>query len=66
MMGTVLKVNAAVGDQVGVGDTVIVIESMKMELRIVSEIEGTVTSINCSEGETVERHAVVAVVEPEE
>ena len=66
MMGTVLKVAAAVGDKISVGDTVIVIESMKMELRIVSEIDGIIASINCQEGETVERHAVVALVEPEE
>ena len=64
MMGTVLKIAAAVGDKVNVGDTVVVIESMKMELRIVSEVDGVVASINCQEGETVERHAIVALVEP--
>lgn len=64
MMGTVLKVSAAVGNKVCAGDTVIVIESMKMELRIVSAIDGVVSSINCQEGETVERHAIVAQVKP--
>ena len=64
MMGTVLKIAAAVGDKISAGDTVIVIESMKMELRIVSEIDGVIESISCQEGETVERHAIVALVEP--
>ncbi|WP_368733567.1 hypothetical protein [Acinetobacter baumannii] len=36
-----------------------------MELRIVSETDGVVTAVNCRAGETVERNAVVVVVEPE-
>ena len=38
---------------------------MKMELRITSEMDGIVTAIYFQPGETVERNAVVAVVEPE-
>lgn len=66
MMGTVLTVNAAVGSKVHIGDTVVVIESMKMELRIVSTIDGIVSSINCRQGQTVERHALVAQIKPVE
>jgi 3-methylcrotonyl-CoA carboxylase alpha subunit len=37
---------------------------MKMELRIACEADGVVTAVNCRAGETVERNAVVVVVEP--
>ena len=65
MMGMILKVNVAVGDKVKAGDVAAVLESMKMELRISSETDGIVTVVNCRAGETVERNAVVVVVEPE-
>jgi 3-methylcrotonyl-CoA carboxylase alpha subunit len=65
MMGMILKVNVAVGDRVKAGDIAVVLESMKMELRVSSEIDGMVTAVNCRAGETVERNAVVVVVEPQ-
>ena len=65
MMGMILKVNVAVGDKVKAGDVAAVLESMKMELRVSSEIDGVVTAVNCRAGETVERNAVIVVVEPE-
>ncbi|KAH2776197.1 hypothetical protein KXW38_000530, partial [Aspergillus fumigatus] len=48
------------------GDVAAVLESMKMELRINCETDGVVTAVNCRPGETVERNAVVVVVEPEQ
>jgi 3-methylcrotonyl-CoA carboxylase alpha subunit len=65
MMGMILKVNVAVGDRVKAGDVAAVLESMKMELRVSSEIDGVVTAVNCRAGETVERNAVIVIVEPE-
>jgi 3-methylcrotonyl-CoA carboxylase alpha subunit len=64
MTGVVLKVNVAVGTRVKAGDATIVMESMKMELRIASEVDGVVTAVHYKPGETVERNAIVAVVEP--
>jgi 3-methylcrotonyl-CoA carboxylase alpha subunit len=64
MTGIVLKVYVAVGDQVKAGDVAVVMESMKMELRIVSEIDGIVSAIRCRAGETIDRNAIVAVVDP--
>jgi 3-methylcrotonyl-CoA carboxylase alpha subunit len=64
MTGSVLKVNVAPGDAVKAGDIVIVMESMKMELRIVSEIDGLVAAVRCKAGETVDRNSIIAVVEP--
>ena len=66
MMGMILKVNVAVGDKVKAGDVAAVLESMKMELRVSSEIDGVVVAVNCRAGETVERNAVIVIVEPEQ
>ena len=64
MTGAVLKVNVAQGDVVKAGDVAIIMESMKMELRIVSAIDGVVSAICCNPGQTVDRNAIVAVIEP--
>ncbi|WP_027534377.1 biotin carboxylase N-terminal domain-containing protein [Bradyrhizobium sp. WSM3983] len=63
MTGVVLKVNVTVGARVKAGDATIVMESMKMELRIASVVDGIVTAVHFKPGDTVERNAVVAVVE---
>jgi 3-methylcrotonyl-CoA carboxylase alpha subunit len=65
MTGIVLKVYVAIGDRVKAGDVAVVMESMKMELRIVSEIDGLVSAIRCTAGETIERNAIVAVIDPQ-
>jgi 3-methylcrotonyl-CoA carboxylase alpha subunit len=65
MTGMILKVNVAVGDRIKAGDVAAILESMKMELRIVCETDGVVATANCRAGETVERNAVVVVVEPD-
>jgi 3-methylcrotonyl-CoA carboxylase alpha subunit len=64
MMGMILKVYVVVGDNIRAGDVAAILESMKMELRIACEADGVVTAVNCRAGETVERNAVVVVVEP--
>jgi 3-methylcrotonyl-CoA carboxylase alpha subunit len=64
MTGTVLKVNVAEGDSIKAGDAAVIMESMKMELRIASEIDGIVAAVRCQPGETVDRNAIVAIVEP--
>ncbi len=64
MTGVVLKVNFAPGDRVTAGEPAVVMESMKMELRITSKVDGIVRAVHFKAGETVERNTVVAVVEP--
>ena len=49
--GTVWKIECAVGDAVREGDTVIVLESMKMEMPVEAEDAGTVRAIHVREGE---------------
>ena len=62
MMGKVVAVKAAVGETVAVGQTVIVLESMKMELHVTAPFEGSVSSLRCRVGDMVERHQVLAEV----
>jgi 3-methylcrotonyl-CoA carboxylase alpha subunit len=63
MMGMITRVNVAVGDRIEAGGVAAVMESMKMELRIVSKVAGFVAAVNCRTGEMVERNAVVVAVE---
>ncbi len=51
--GSILKINCKVGDIVESGQEVLVIESMKMEIPVVSNVKGTVISIFVNEGEMV-------------
>jgi acetyl-CoA carboxylase biotin carboxyl carrier protein len=51
--GTVWKVECAVGDSVKEGDTVAILESMKMEMPVEAEEPGTITEIRCTEGQPV-------------
>jgi acetyl-CoA carboxylase biotin carboxyl carrier protein len=51
--GTVWKIEVAVGDQIEEGDTVVILESMKMEMPVEAEDEGTVKAILVEEGQSV-------------
>jgi acetyl-CoA carboxylase biotin carboxyl carrier protein len=51
--GTVWKIEVSVGDAVEEGDTVVVLESMKMEMPVEAEDEGTVKEILVEEGQSV-------------
>ena len=60
--GKVIKVEAGVGQAVKSGDTVIIIEAMKMEIPVVAPQDGTVASINVSAGDAIESGAVLATL----
>jgi biotin carboxyl carrier protein len=64
MPGKVVKLSAAVGDEVSEGQGVVIIEAMKMENEIHSPVDGLVTEISVSEGETVEPGTPLFTVEP--
>jgi acetyl-CoA carboxylase biotin carboxyl carrier protein len=51
--GTVWKIECAVGDEIQEGDTVAILESMKMEMPVEAEDSGTVIEILCEEGQAV-------------
>lgn len=59
MAGSVFKVNVAVGEEVAAGDTVIVLESMKMEIPVEAEQAGEVVEVNVQEGDFVNEHDVL-------
>ncbi len=61
--GTVWKIEAKPGTQVNEGDTVIILESMKMEMPVEAPCEGTVREITIKEGEAVDEGKVVAIIE---
>jgi acetyl-CoA carboxylase biotin carboxyl carrier protein len=61
--GTVWKVEVKVGDSVSEGDTVVILESMKMEMPVEAEDEGTVAEILCSEGQAVAEGDVLVRLE---
>jgi acetyl-CoA carboxylase biotin carboxyl carrier protein len=61
--GTVWKVEVKVGDTVEEGDTVAILESMKMEMPVEAEDPGTVSEILCEEGQAVSEGDVLVVLE---
>ncbi len=63
MPGTVLKLNVQVGDDVKPGQALLVMESMKMEMPLESQIVGTVKRVLCEVGQRVERSALLIELE---
>ena len=61
--GTVWKIEVQVGDAVAEGDTVAILESMKMEMPVEAEDEGTVREITVAEGEAVSEGDTLMVLE---
>ena len=60
--GKVFKVEASVGQKVSRGDTVIILEAMKMEIPVVAPDDGTVACIDVAVGDAVEAGAVMATL----
>ncbi|RRD40688.1 biotin/lipoyl-binding protein [Leptotrichia sp. OH3620_COT-345] len=54
MQGLVLNVDVSIGQKVKAGETLLVLEAMKMENPIVAPVDGTVSGINVTKGDTVE------------
>ena len=61
--GSVWKIVAKEGDAVSAGDTILILEAMKMEIPVVAPVDGTVSSIVVSEGEATTAGMTVAYVE---
>ena len=51
--GTINEIKVKVGDKVNTGDTVVILEAMKMQNNIEAETSGTITSINVNKGDAV-------------
>jgi acetyl-CoA carboxylase biotin carboxyl carrier protein len=61
--GTVWKIEVAVGDNVDEGDTVVILESMKMEMPVEAEDPGVVREIRVEEGQSVSEGDTLVVLE---
>jgi acetyl-CoA carboxylase biotin carboxyl carrier protein len=61
--GTVWKIECQVGDAIAEGDTVVVLESMKMEMPVEAEDAGTVAEIRCEEGQAVNEGDTLVVLD---
>jgi acetyl-CoA carboxylase biotin carboxyl carrier protein len=61
--GTVWKVECEVGQQVAEGDTLVILESMKMEMPVEAEDPGVVREIVCAEGQSVSEGDTLVVLE---
>jgi biotin carboxyl carrier protein len=64
MPGTVVKVLVAVGDHVEKGQDLLVVEAMKMEIKVSAPVAGTVKAVRAAEGDPCDAGQVLAEVEP--
>ncbi|GAA3232823.1 biotin/lipoyl-binding carrier protein [Nonomuraea helvata] len=63
MVANVWKVVASEGDTVSEGDTLVILESMKMEIPVLTEDDGVVAQIKVAEGDVIQEGDLIAVIE---
>ncbi|MFC6154954.1 biotin/lipoyl-binding carrier protein [Nocardioides yefusunii] len=63
MVANILEIPVAVGDRIEVGETVALLESMKMEIPVLAEQAGVVTEVVAQAGDVVQEGDVLVVVE---
>ncbi len=63
MVANVWKVLVQAGATVASGDTLVILESMKMEIPVEAPVDGTVSAVNVQEGGVVQEGDVIAVIE---
>lgn len=61
--GTVWKIEVAVGDEVDLDDTVVILESMKMEIPVVTDVPGYVRELHVKPEDVVQEGDLIAIVE---
>ena len=62
MVANVWQVVAAEGDHVGDGDTLVILESMKMEIPVLAEGAGVVSAMHVAEGDVVQEGDLIATI----
>jgi len=62
MVANVWKVVAAEGQQISPGDTVVILESMKMEIPVLAEDPGTLSRLTVAEGDVIQEGDLIAVI----
>ncbi len=63
MVANVWKVVAAPGSQVSEGDTLVILESMKMEIPVLAESDGVLAELAVNEGDVIQEGDLIAVIE---
>jgi acetyl-CoA carboxylase biotin carboxyl carrier protein len=63
LVANVIKIMVVAGDRVEAGDTIALLESMKMEIPVLAEEPGTVSQVTIAEGDVVQEGDVLVVVE---
>ncbi|HEU5416314.1 MAG TPA: biotin/lipoyl-binding carrier protein [Streptosporangiaceae bacterium] len=63
MVANVWKVVASAGDTVADGDTLVILESMKMEIPVLAEAAGTVSRLAVNEGDVIQEGDLIAVID---
>jgi len=63
MVANVWKIVVAEGDTIANGDTLVILESMKMEIPVLAESDGRVAALHVAEGDVVQEGDVIAVIE---
>ena len=63
MVANVWRVLVSEGDHVADGDTLVILESMKMEIPILAETSGVVSKLHVAEGDVVQEDELIAVVD---
>ncbi|HET6699910.1 MAG TPA: biotin/lipoyl-binding carrier protein [Nocardioidaceae bacterium] len=63
MVANVMKVVVAPGDRIDAGDTVVLLESMKMEIPVLTEAAGTVSAIKVGEGDVVQEGDILVTLD---
>ena len=64
--GKIVSISAKEGQMVSEGDVVMILEAMKMQNEIQAPLSGTVTTINCKQGDSVEANSPLIIIQPEE
>jgi biotin carboxyl carrier protein len=62
MVANVWKVVATEGDRVEDGDTLVILESMKMEIPVLAEDSGTLAKLHVSEGDVIQEGDLIATI----
>jgi acetyl-CoA carboxylase biotin carboxyl carrier protein len=63
LVANVMNVGVAVGDTVEVGDEIVLEESMKMEIPVLTEVAGKVVEVKVEPGDVVQEGEILAVIE---
>jgi acetyl-CoA carboxylase biotin carboxyl carrier protein len=63
MVANVWKIVVAEGDTVEDGDTLVILESMKMEIPVLAEDAGTISKLSVAEGDVVQEGDLIAVIQ---